>query len=155
MSRFKFRSFDLQRSRNVIFSVIAWPYATLELTGCALESDHDEFTLLNTLTGHTTELTRRGTPGVWFEYRKGLESIFVDWTHPIVTDRTHHHVRSTPRVMLSLWAPDRMRRWQILALLPVHLPVELTGRASRVRTSVRSPSDFLSPPFLRLRRSRK
>jgi hypothetical protein len=64
----------------------------LELTGHALESGCDEFTLLNTLTRHTVELTGRGTPGVRYEYRKGPESIFVDRTRQIVTDRTCHHV---------------------------------------------------------------
>jgi hypothetical protein len=64
----------------------------LELTGHALEFGRDEFTLLNTLTGCTIELTGDGTPGIRFEYIKGLESIFVDWTRPIMTDRTRHHV---------------------------------------------------------------
>jgi hypothetical protein len=58
----------------------------LELTGHALESGRDEFTLLNTSTEHTAELTGHGTPSVRFEYRKGPESIFVDRTRPIVND---------------------------------------------------------------------
>jgi hypothetical protein len=82
VSRFKLRSYDFQRSRNNTFSVIAWPDATLELTGRALESGHDEFMLLNTSIGHTVELIGRGTPGVRFEYRKGPESDFIDWTRP-------------------------------------------------------------------------
>jgi hypothetical protein len=51
-----------------------------------------------------------GTPGVRFEYRKGPESIFVDQTLPIVTDRTRHRVRSTPHILLSLWVPDQTCR---------------------------------------------
>jgi hypothetical protein len=74
----------------------------LELIGRALESGRDEFMLLTNSTGRAVELTGRGTPGVRFEYRKGPESIFVDRTRPIVTDRTHHRVRSTPRILLSL-----------------------------------------------------
>jgi hypothetical protein len=74
----------------------------LELTRRALESGHEEFTLLNTLTERTAKLTRRSTPGIQFEYRKGLENIFVDRTRLIVTDWTHHHVHSTPHVLLSL-----------------------------------------------------
>jgi hypothetical protein len=83
----------------------------LELTGRALESGRNEFTLLNTLTGRTTELTGRGTPGARFEYKKGPERIFVD--------RTRHHIRSTPHVLLSLWAPNRTRRWQTLVRAPL------------------------------------
>jgi hypothetical protein len=56
----------------------------LELTGRTLESSRDEFTLLNTSTGRTAELTERGTPGVQFEYRKGPESDFVDRMRPDV-----------------------------------------------------------------------
>jgi hypothetical protein len=52
----------------------------------------DEFTLLNTSIGRTTELTGRGTPGVRFKYKKGPESIFIDRTRPIVTDWTRHRV---------------------------------------------------------------
>jgi hypothetical protein len=36
----------------------------LELTERALKSGRDEFTLLNTSTGRTAELTGRGTPDV-------------------------------------------------------------------------------------------
>jgi hypothetical protein len=81
----------------------------LKLTGRALESGRDEFTLLNTSIGCTIELIGHGTPGIRFEYRKGPESIFVDRTRSIMTDRTRHRVRSTPHVLLSLWAPDRTR----------------------------------------------
>jgi hypothetical protein len=80
------------------------------MTGCTLESGRDEFTLLNTSIGRTVELTGHGAPDIRFEYRKGPENIFVDRTRPIVTDRTRHRVRSTPRVLLSLWTPDRTRR---------------------------------------------
>jgi hypothetical protein len=53
---------------------------TLELTGHALESGHDEFTLVNTSTGHTAKLTGRGTPDVQFEYEK-------HFCRPDVSDR--------------------------------------------------------------------
>jgi hypothetical protein len=72
------------------------------LTGHALVSTRDEFTLLNNSTGRTVDLTERSTPDIRFEYRKGPESIFIDWTRPIMTDRMRHCVRSTPRVLLFL-----------------------------------------------------
>jgi hypothetical protein len=73
----------------------------LELTEHALESDREEFTLLNPSTGRTAELTECGKPGIRFEYRKGLESIFVDRTCP--------DVRSILPLVLLSWVHDRTR----------------------------------------------
>jgi hypothetical protein len=127
----------------------------LELTGRALESGHDEFMLLNTSTGCTAELTRRGTPGVRFEYRKGPESIFVDRTCPIVTDRTRHRVRSPltfccPSRRLTRRAgpaSDQTHRWQTLVRAP--LLQRWTDRTclSRPVTSTSASGHYQWPPF--------
>jgi hypothetical protein len=113
------------------------------------------------------ELTGRVTPGVRFESSKGPESDFVDRMRPVASDQMRHRVQSNfpPRCSLGCMtrradpASDQTLRSQTLALRPTRLPVELTGRASRVRSSVRSrvqsPSDFLSPLFLCLRHSEK
>jgi hypothetical protein len=103
--------------------------------------------LLNTSTGRTAELTGRGTPDVWFEYRKVPESILVDQTRPIMTDRTRHCVRSTPHVLLSLWTSDWMHRWQTLVRAPLLQRWTDRTRQPRLVTSTSASDHYQWPPF--------
>jgi hypothetical protein len=110
MYTFKLEPHDCQRSRNKVTCAD-------KVTGCADQnwSDAPQHSVARcsrcweAWLDTPLVLIGRETPGVRLEYRKGPESIFVDRTRPIVTDRMHHCIRSTPRVLLSLWAPDQTR----------------------------------------------
>jgi hypothetical protein len=127
------------RELETLSYALAWSRWCRQTNSMVCQARMQHYLLREGVIGRAKVLTRRVTFGVRFEYKKVLESDFVDQTHPIVTDRTRHRVWSNLPFALLSWECDRMCRSREWSDAPVTNP----------RTSSRAPAALIQHPVQR------